>query len=143
MCLLRDYPMNLTARRLWWLYLRGPAWWMGLVLAVIGLAILPAAYLMWRQERTFAAHAVRALGPSGACRQAHDRCNRPRADPVPRNPGLRPRGRGGGEPLRPEGRGHLPAALPLPGRQRLPVGGPGAAAALVPGGPMGSGRDDS
>ncbi len=53
--------MILSAARLRWLYLRGPFWWIGLGLTVVGLILLPVALWMWRQEKGFQERTVRAV----------------------------------------------------------------------------------
>jgi hypothetical protein len=52
-------PMNISAARLRWLYLRGPFWWMGLAFALVGLALLLVGLLIWRTEQGFQKHLVR------------------------------------------------------------------------------------
>ncbi len=53
--------MNLSAVRLRWLYLRGPFWWVGLGLTVVGLILLPVALCMWWQEKGFQERSVRTV----------------------------------------------------------------------------------
>jgi hypothetical protein len=53
--------MSLSAARLRWLYLRGPFWWIGLGLTVVGLVLLPVAVLLWQQEEGFQQRSVRAV----------------------------------------------------------------------------------
>jgi hypothetical protein len=53
--------MNISALRLRWLYLRGAFWWMGLGSAVTGLALIVLGLSIWRWERGFQSHAVRAV----------------------------------------------------------------------------------
>jgi hypothetical protein len=53
--------MRISPVRLFWLYLRGPFLWLGLILALIGMALIALGVSIWRWEREFQSHAVQAI----------------------------------------------------------------------------------
>ena len=52
--------MNISAARLWWLYLHGAFWWSGVGCALVGLMLILLGLSIWRWEQGFEKHAVRA-----------------------------------------------------------------------------------
>jgi uncharacterized protein DUF3592 len=55
------YAMNISPIHLYWLYLRGPFLWMGLIIAFLGTALIALGYGIWRWEHEFQSYAVRAI----------------------------------------------------------------------------------
>jgi hypothetical protein len=53
--------MNISGGRLYWLYLRGPLWWFGMICATVGTVVLVVLALLWQYEQNFDANAIQAV----------------------------------------------------------------------------------